>query len=144
MSLEGHKLGVGDWVSVTQDMVNTFAGLTGDDQYIHVNPERAKASAFGGTIAHGFLTLSLLPLLGRSAWDMHEVLPHTTAVNVGINKVRFISPVRIPSELRVDGKILSERAVAEDCVELVIAKTVELRGIEKPALYAEIVERFYK
>lgn len=144
MSLEGQELGTGDWTPVTQDMVNRFADLTGDDQYIHVDVERAKTSAFGRTIAHGFLTLSLLPLLGRSAWNMQDLLPHGTAVNVGINKVRFIAPVCLPAEVRVSGQVLSERAVSGDCTELVIAKTIELRGSEKPALYAEIVERFYK
>src|SRR3954453_3902193 len=93
--LAGQELGGGQWVEITQEQVNAFADLTGDHQYIHVDPERAKQTMFGGTVAHGYLTLSLLPLLGRDREGVRMNLKGRMAVNYGLNRVRFPAPVPV-------------------------------------------------
>ena len=127
---------VSDWVDVTQAMIDRFAEATGDDQFIHVDPVRAAETPFGGTIAHGFLTLSLMPMLSART-DLPRLEGARMGVNYGGNSVRFLSPVR--SGARVRGRF---RLV--DCIEkrpgqyqLTHAFTVEIEGQDKPALIAE-------
>src|SRR5919112_5980283 len=92
-TLVGEELGVSEWIEVTQETVNAFADATGDDQFIHVDPERAAQTPFGGTIAHGYLTLSMLPFLGRDRDGVQVDLKQKMIVNYGLNRVRFVSPV---------------------------------------------------
>ena len=100
----GEDLGYGDWLEVTQDRIDAFADATGDHQWIHVDPERAKDGPFGATIAHGYLTLSLLPLL---AGDIFTVNGPKLVINYGLNKVRFPSPVKVGSRIRANAEIVS-------------------------------------
>lgn len=136
-TLTGKEAGVSDWITITQDMIDRFAGLTFDHQWIHVDTERAKAeSKFGATIAHGFLTLSLLSAMSHQAVDIDSGFPIT--INYGLNRVRFVSPV--PAGSRVRGHFSPKEVNDNEIVWLV---TVELEGSEKPALAAEWVIRFY-
>lgn len=132
----GQEIGVSDWQEITQDMIDRFADVTGDHQFIHIDPERArKETPFGGTIAHGFLTLSLLPKF------RHEALPPLAdlamAINYGLDRVRFIAPVK--SGARVRGRyVLKDIALrAEKEAMFRYEVTVEIEGGEKPALVAE-------
>ena len=128
---------VSDWVEVTQEMINKFADATGDHQFIHVNPEMAKMTPFGGTIAHGFLTLSLMPLLSSKVADAPKIEGVKMGVNYGGNKVRFLQPVR--SGKRVRGRfVLTEFAEKrpgqwQQTTEI----TIEIEGEDKPAMIAE-------
>jgi acyl dehydratase len=139
-SLVGQELGTSDWYEVTQDAVNLFADATGDHQWIHVDVERAKAeSPFGGPIAHGFMTLSLLVPLASSTYRITDT---TMGVNYGLNKVRFPAPVPVGSKVRA-------RVVLQDCQEFpgglqnTLAVTVEREGGDKPVCIAEWVTRAY-
>src|SRR5438270_12622088 len=105
-SLIGQEISIGSWVEVTQDRVNAFADVTGDHQYIHVDPERARQTMFGGTVAHGYLTLSMLPLLGREREGVRIELGGRMAVNYGLNRVRFPNPVPVGKRVRVRSKLL--------------------------------------
>ena len=136
----GEHLGHSPWVEITQERVNQFADATGDHQWIHVDVERAKAeSPFGGPIAHGYLTLSLLPAM------MPEIVRTTgfkMGVNYGTNKVRFMSPVPVGSNLRLGAKLLSVDDVPGG-VQMVYEATFEVEGNQKPACVAEVVVRSY-
>ncbi|GAA4623358.1 MaoC family dehydratase [Actinoallomurus vinaceus] len=136
----GADLGYGRWMEITQDRVNTFADATDDHQWIHVDEERAKDGPFGGTIAHGYLTLSLLIPLWS---ELLEVTGVGMAVNLGLNRVRLPSPVRVGSKIRVHGAIASITDVKGDGVEVVVDLTVEIDGVDKPACVAQAVYRFY-
>lgn len=137
----GADLGHSDWLEVLQPRVDTFADATGDNQWIHTDTERAKDGPFGGTIAHGYLTLSLLIPLWSELLRVEGV---SMAVNYGLNKVRFPSPVRVGSALRAHGRIASVTEVGGGSgVEVVADLTVEIRGAEKPACVAQAVYRFY-
>ena len=135
MSKVGQELGVSGWRLVTQADIDAFARVTGDEQFIHVDPARAAASPFGGTVAHGFLTLSLLSVMAQEA--VPEMAGRTMGVNYGLDRVRFIAPV--PSGARVRGRFtLAEctpRGAAE--VRLRYAAAVEVEGGGKPALLAD-------
>ncbi|MDB5847412.1 MAG: dehydratase [Rhodoferax sp.] len=135
----GQEVAVSDWTTVTQAQINRFADATHDHQWIHVDEARAQAGPFGATIAHGFLTLSLLPLFFESV----QVTEAGMAVNYGLNKVRFMAPVRVGSRLRGRLKLLQCEAIARDGVQLTWEVTVELEGSEKPACVAESVVRQY-
>jgi acyl dehydratase len=137
----GQEVAVSDWIAVTQAQVNQFAEATGDHQWIHVDVERANAGPFGGPIAHGFLTLSMLPRFFESAL---EVVESRMGVNYGLNRVRFMSPVRVGSRLRGRMKLLSSEPIADDGVQMVWETTVELEGAPKPACVAESVVRRYR
>ena len=138
-ALVGQELGVTDWVEVDQQRIDLFAQATGDHQWIHVDPERAAAGPFGTTVAHGFLTLSLLPLLFQQGFDIGDV---KMGINYGLNKVRFIAPVRVGSRLR--GRfVLREWQALPDGAQLVVESTIELEGSAKPACVAETVSRRY-
>ncbi|MGY0022860.1 MaoC family dehydratase [Streptomyces sp. cg35] len=135
----GEQLGHSDWVEVGQQRIDQFAEATGDHQWIHVDPERAKAGPFGTTIAHGYLTLSLLPLFGPQLIAVEGV---KMGVNYGTNKVRFPAPVPVGSRLRATGTITSVDDVAGG-VQVSVAFTVEREGGDKPVCVAESVSRYY-
>lgn len=140
VALVGQEVAVSDWITVTQEQVNLFAEATGDQQWIHVDVERAKAGPFGAPIAHGFLTLSLLPKFFASA--MH--IEHSRmGVNYGLNKVRFMTPVPVGSRLRARMKLQKSEPIDNDGVQMVWEVTVELEGHAKPACVAESVVRRY-
>ena len=135
---EGTQLGPTDWLEVTQDRVNLFADATDDHQWIHVDPERAANGPFGGTIAHGLLTLSLLPHLTHQMYTVDNV---TMAINYGYNKVRFITPVRVGSKIRARAEIASVNHL-DGAVQATLTTTVEIEGSDKPAAVAESIVRF--
>ena len=135
----GEHLGYSDWLEVTQDRVNLFADATGDHQWIHVDPEKAAAGPFGTTIAHGYLTLSLLPLFAPQLMGVEGV---TMGVNYGTNKVRFPAPVPVGSRLRATAKISAVDDVPGG-VQVAVGYTVEREGGDKPVCVAESVARFY-
>ncbi|MDP8978958.1 MAG: MaoC family dehydratase [Acidobacteriota bacterium] len=136
-ALTGQEVGVSEWIDVTQEMINRFAALTGDDQWIHVDVERARRETpFGGTIAHGFLTVSLLSRMAREAVEIRG--DFTMRINYGFNRLRFVSPVMAGS--RVRGRFTAQEVTENQVTWLV---TVEVEGAEKPALVAEWLGRFY-
>lgn len=138
VAAEGTQLGPTEWMEITQDRVNLFADATDDHQWIHVDPERAAEGPFGGTIAHGLLTLSLLPHFTHQLYTVDNI---AMAINYGYNKVRFITPVRVGARLRARAEIT---AVAEldNAVQATLSTTVEIEGAEKPAAVAESIVRF--
>ena len=138
-SLAGQDWGPGEWLEITQERIDRFADATEDHQWIHVDVERAKAGPFKGTIAHGFLTLSLVFALTGSEL---EVEGFRMAINYGLNRVRFPAPVRVGARIRGRTKNLSVEDV-EGGVQVVNQITVEIEGEEKPACVAEVVGRFY-
>ena len=139
-ALVGQEVAVSDWLTVTQEQVNLFAQATGDHQWIHVDVERAKAGPFGAPIAHGFLTLSLLPKLMESAIEIRNT---RMGVNYGLNEVRFTAPVPVGSRLRARMKLLSCEAIDNDGMQIAWLVTVEREGSDKPACVAESLTRRY-
>ena len=137
--LVGQELGVSDWHEVTQDEVDAFADATGDHQWIHVDAERAAKGPFGTTIAHGFLTLSLLPRLAESAIKVDDV---RMGVNYGLNRVRFPAPVPSGSRIRARMKLLGYEAI-DGGAQLVMEVTMEREGSDKPVCVAESLSRRY-
>jgi acyl dehydratase len=139
-SLEGKDLGYSSWLPITQERIDTFADATDDHQYIHVDPERAKNGPFGTTVAHGFLTLSLfIPL-----WtEILEVTDASTFVNYGSDKIRFISPVAVGSNVRLKAVIRTVAPVAGG-YQLHVDGTMEIEGQERPALIVESISRVYQ
>jgi acyl dehydratase len=136
----GEHLGYSDWHEVTQEQVNLFAEATGDHQWIHVDPERAaKESPFGGPVAHGYLTLSLAPVL---LGEIYSVSGVSMGLNYGCNRVRFPSPVPVGSRLRLGASLQSLEEIAGGA-QVVMALTFEVEGKEKPSCVAEAVYRFY-
>lgn len=138
--LVGQELAVSDWIEITQERINLFAQATGDHQWIHVDPERARSGPFGTTIAHGFLTLSLMPSFFDSALRVNET---RMAVNYGVNKVRFTSPVPVGSRLRARISLQSADAIEPKGYQMVYAVTVEREGSDKPVCVAETIARRY-
>jgi acyl dehydratase len=142
----GMQLRVGDWHTVTQDEIDKFADATGDHQWIHVDPERARSGPFGGTIAHGYWTLASAPFIlrGGSGGEGVQVrLPSRMGLNYGLNRVRFISPVHIGKRIRARSKLLSVEEVQPNVIQQVSEITVEIEGEAKPAMVAESVSRAY-
>ncbi|MEU9449678.1 MaoC family dehydratase [Streptomyces sp. NPDC048277] len=137
--LAGSDLGTSDWIEVTQDRINTFADATGDHQWIHVDPERAAEGPFGAPIAHGYLTLSLFIPLFTELLDVQGV---TTKVNYGLNKVRFPSPVKAGSRIRLSGR-LAEVEEVPGGVQIAVDGTIEIEGATKPAAVLQSLSRFY-
>jgi acyl dehydratase len=135
----GEQLGYSDWLEIDQKRIDLFAEATGDHQWIHVDPEKAAAGPFGTTIAHGYLTLSLLPLLVPQVLKVGNV---TMGVNYGTNKVRFPAPVPVGSRLRATA-VLKEVTEAGGGVQVTAAVTVEREGGDKPVCVAESVSRYY-
>jgi acyl dehydratase len=136
----GLELGPSEWTEVTQEQVNLFADATGDHQWIHVDPERAAAGPFGGTIAHGYLTLSLLP---QATFALMHVEDASAAINYGLNKVRFPAPVPVGSRIRTSYRIV-DVAEVEGGVQVTTVATVEREGGEKPVCVAETLTRYYR
>ncbi|MFJ9089106.1 MULTISPECIES: MaoC family dehydratase [unclassified Streptomyces] len=135
----GEQLGYSDWVEIEQSRIDQFAEATGDHQWIHVDPERAKEGPFKTTIAHGYLTLSLLPLFGP---QLMKVEGMKMGVNYGTNKVRFPAPVPVGSRLRATAKVTDVSDVAGG-VQVTVAFSVEREGGDKPVCVAESVSRYY-
>jgi acyl dehydratase len=138
-ALVGSPVGTSDWLDIDQARINQFAAVTGDDQWIHVDPARAAAGMFGTTVAHGFLTLSLLPFFGRSAYKVGGL---RMTVNYGLNRVRFPAPVPVGSRLRAHYKLVSFDRI-EGGVQVVNEVTIEREGHAKPVCVAESVARHY-
>ena len=140
----GNDEGVGEWFEVTQDQINQFADVTHDHQFIHVDPERAKDTPFGTTIAHGFLTLSMLthlpPAPARRPPDPAKYEGVLMGINYGFNKVRFVSPVKVGSRIRARG-VTANVELKGNMIEVTRNFTVEIEGEEKPALVADWVTR---
>ncbi len=136
----GVEVGVSDWLTIDQRRIDLFAEATGDHQWIHVDPEKAAAGPYGKTIAHGYLTLSLIPFLTRQAFT---VLSTGVSVNYGVNKVRFTAPVPVGSRLRGRFKLKSCEALADGGFQFVWQVTLEREGSEKPVCIAETVNRRY-
>jgi acyl dehydratase len=134
---------VSDWIEVTQAMIDTFADATGDHQFIHVDPDRAAHTPFGGTIAHGFLTLSLMPLLASKVPDAPQIAGARMGVNYGGNTVRFLTPVRSGSRVRGRFKLLSFEEKKPGQWQQTTEFTVEIHGQDKPALLAEWIGQTY-
>lgn len=137
-SAAGCDLGTTDWLVVDQERVNTFAEATGDHQWIHVDPERAAAGPFGGTIAHGLLTLSLLPSFLNQLYRVDNV---AMAVNYGMNKVRFPNPVRVGARLCASARIDSVLSL-DGAVQATFVTTMNIEGVAKPASVIESVVRY--
>lgn len=135
----GTQIGTGDWITVEQDRIDVFADATGDHQWIHIDPERAKDGPFGVTIAHGFLTLSLLSTLVGQTYKVDNV---KMGVNYGLNKVRFTSPVAVGSKIRANVELVDVADVTGG-VQLTTKVTIEIEGSERPALVAEWLTRQY-
>lgn len=131
----GQHLGYTDWQAITQEQVNAFAEATGDDQWIHVDPERARGGPFGGTIAHGYLTLALIPRLARQLFRVEGL---AMAVNYGTNKVRFPSPVSVGARVRAGAELVSVTPTSQGS-QVVFRYRIEIEGGEKPACVAETV-----
>jgi|SRR5262245_5629344 len=140
--LVGKELGVSPWLTIDQARVDAFADLTGDHQYIHVDPERARQTPYGGTIAHGYLTLSLLTMLSHEREGVKIELGGRMALNYGLNRVRFPGPVPVGKRIRLRTKLL---AVDEgpNYVQTISEQTVEVEGVERPGLVAESIARVY-
>ena len=142
--VEGKESATGDWMEVNQDLINQFADVTLDHQFIHVDEERAKQTPFGTTIAHGFLTLSLLTHLGASANpenpDPARFEGMVMGVHYGFDKVRFVSPVKVGSRIRVHS-LLSKVELKGNAVQQTRTMTVEIEGEERPALVADWLPR---
>lgn len=138
IAAEGEQLGPTEWLDITQDRVDLFADATDDHQWIHVDPERAAGGPFGGTIAHGLLTLSLIPHFTQQLYRVGNV---AMAINYGYNRVRFITPVRVGARLRARAEIASV-AQLDGAVQATLDTTVEIEGSEKPAAVAESIVRF--
>ena len=134
---------VSDWVEMTQDMINKFADATGDHQFIHVNPEMAKLTPFGTTIAHGFLTLSLLPQLAAKTPDAPRLDGVKMGVNYGGNKVRFLAPVPSGSRVRGRSKIVQFDEKRPGQYQYTTETTVEIEGSDKPAMIAEWITQVF-
>jgi acyl dehydratase len=137
--LAGTDLGWSDWLEVTQDRIDTFADATDDHQWIHVDPERAAAGPFGAPIAHGYLTLSLTVKFWTELFDLEGV---STKVNYGLDKVRFVSPVKVGSRVRMNA-VIAEVTEVPGGYQFGVDQTIEIEGGSKPALVARGVYRFY-
>lgn len=136
----GQEVAVSDWLTITQEQVNQFAQATGDHQWIHVDVARAQQGPFGAPIAHGFLTLSLLPVFFESALTVRQ---SALGVNYGLNKVRFTAPVPVGSRLRARMTLLTAQPIEGDGVQMTWGVAVEREGVDKPVCVAESLVRRY-
>jgi acyl dehydratase len=135
----GQELGVSDWIQIDQQRIDAFADATGDHQWIHVDVERARAeSPYAAPIAHGFLTLSLIPALSK---DNYRVDNAKMGINYGLNKVRFLAAVPVDSRIRLRSELVDATEVNDTTVNLTVRHTVELDGSDKPAAVAEMIAR---
>ncbi|MFL9868924.1 MaoC family dehydratase [Paraburkholderia fungorum] len=138
--LAGEQIGTSDWLLIDQARVNQFADATGDHQWIHVDVERAKEGPFGGTIAHGFLTLSLLPAFFATAFQINDV---RSGLNYGLDKVRFIAPVPVGRRVRAHFRLAGFDALDNGGAQVKFEMTVECEGAGKPACIAESIMRLF-
>ncbi len=136
----GQEVAVSDWMAVTQEQVNQFAEATGDPQWIHVDVERAKSGPFGGTIAHGFLTLSMLPKFFESSFEIRQT---RMGINYGLNRVRFTSVVPVGSRLRARMTLKAAEWIEQGGLQMTWSVTVEREGHDKPVCVAESLSRRY-
>jgi acyl dehydratase len=139
-ALIGQEVAVSDWEVVTQERIDKFAEATGDFQWIHIDPERSAKGPFGTTIAHGFLTLSMLPLFFQKAMTIKDA---KMGVNYGLNRVRFTSPVPVGSALRARMKLVSVEDIPNNGVQMVWEVTFERQGSDRPVCVAESISRRY-
>jgi acyl dehydratase len=138
--LVGKQVGISSWLDVEQDRINTFADATGDHQWIHIDPERAKKeSPFGGPIAHGYLTLSLIIPMWDEVLKIDSV---TMAINYGLNKVRFTNPVPAGGRVRLNATLKSVETLPKGGVQVTVDAVIELEGATRPAVVAEVVYLF--
>ncbi|CAN5810365.1 MaoC family dehydratase [soil metagenome] len=136
----GAELGTSGWLEIEQDRIDLFADVTRDHQWIHVDVDRAAAeSPYGATIAHGFLTISLIPGLSKETYRIEGA---KMGINYGLNKVRFLSPVTAGSRLRLHSQLIDATPVGENAVNLTVRHTLEIDGTEKPAAVADLIARF--
>ncbi|MDX2274579.1 MAG: MaoC family dehydratase [Hyphomonadaceae bacterium] len=136
---EGLHLGKTGWLQIDQERIDGFAKVTEDHQWIHVDPERSKTGPFGATIAHGYLTASL------AAWFLPQLLEmsgFSMGVNVGLDRLRFIAPVRVGSKLRASGEVIKVEEI-KGAIQSVVRLTVEIEGEDKPACIMDTVSRYY-
>jgi acyl dehydratase len=139
-ALVGQEVAVSDWITVTQEQINQFAEATGDHQWIHVDVERAKAGPFGAPIAHGFLTLSLIPILSANAMQVRQ---YAMGVNYGLNRVRFTGPVPAGSRVRGRFKLLACDSIDNNGKQITWQVSIEREGVDKPVCVAESISRRY-
>jgi acyl dehydratase len=139
-ALAGADLGASSWLQITQERINAFADATNDHQWIHVDVERAETGPFGAPIAHGYLTVSLVIPLFVELLDVQDV---KMAVNYGLERLRFPSPVKVGSSIRLRGRVDEVHEVAGGGVQVALDLTVEIEGAEKPACIARAVYRYY-
>ncbi len=137
LAAQGEQLGTSEWLTITQEQVNTFADATHDHQWIHVDVEKAKQGPFGTPIAHGFLTLSLLPKLNSETFRVDNA---KMGINYGLNKVRFPSPVPVGARVRATTELISATEI-EGGLQLAVKATVAIDGADKPACVAEFLSR---
>ncbi|MFC7343307.1 MaoC family dehydratase [Saccharopolyspora griseoalba] len=137
LDAKGETLGTSDWLTITQEQVNTFADATHDHQWIHVDLDKAAEGPFGGPIAHGFLTLSLLPKLNSETYKVDNA---RMGINYGLNKVRFPSPVPVGARVRATNELIDATEI-EGGLQLTVKATVEIEGSDKPACVAEFLSR---
>jgi acyl dehydratase len=139
VGLVGQELGVGEWKEIDQKRIDAFADVTEDHQWIHIDVDRAKAeSPYGTTIAHGFLTLSMIPAMSK---DNFRVENAKMAINYGLNKVRFLGAVPSGGRIRARSELIHASKVDDNTVNLIVKHTIELDGSEKPAAVAETIVR---
>ncbi|MCG8588383.1 MAG: MaoC family dehydratase [Proteobacteria bacterium] len=137
----GKPLGTTDWVAVTQDQINSFADATGDHQWIHLDAERAaRESPFGGTVAHGYLTLALVPALLPQVLDVRDT---SMAVNYGVERMRLPAPVRAGTRVRLSAEIKDSRAMPSGAARTIVHVRIEAEGSRKPACTADVVFVYY-
>ena len=136
----GSDLGVSDWLTIEQDRIDEFARATGDFQWIHVDPEKAKDGPFGKTIAHGYLSLSLINVFLP---DLFLAEGMKMGVNYGTDRVRFPAPVPVESRVRASGELIKAEALPDNAVQVTARITIELEGSQKPACVADILGRYY-
>jgi acyl dehydratase len=141
--LQGREIGLSDWMTIDQSMINQFAEVTGDRQFIHIDADAASQTFFGSTVAHGYLTLSLIPLLDRTRSGIQVELGERMIVNYGLNKVRFPTPVPSGSKVRLRTQLVSVEDVDETTLQLTQLQTIEVESFDKPACVAETIIRLY-
>jgi acyl dehydratase len=139
LSAVGQKLGASDWLTIEQSRIDQFASATGDHQWIHVDPERAKSGPFGATIAHGYLTLSLVNAFLPQLIEVRSV---SMGVNYGCDRVRFPSPVRVGSRVRGVGELVAAEEVKGGAVQATVRVSVEIEGSDRPACVVDTISRF--
>ena len=137
---DGLALEPSNWLKIEQDRIDEFGRVTGDLQWIHVDPERAKSGPFGATIAHGYLTLSLVNLFMP---QMIEIRGMASGVNVGTDRLRFVSPVRVGSRIRGTAVIVSVEEVKQGAIQAIIRVTVEIEGEDRPACVVDTINRYF-